>query len=60
MFTYDDVVLIVTPKHNIVAQVSKDSIRKWVVIGYCWVIVKKLSKTGSNYAKYLLLTSTRR
>ena len=30
--TYDDVVLIVTPKHNIVAQVLKDSIGIWVGI----------------------------
>ena len=30
VFTYDDVVLIVIPKHNIVAQVFKDSIGIWV------------------------------
>ena len=30
-----DVVLIVTPKHNIVARVFKDSIGIWVVVGYC-------------------------
>ena len=60
MFTYDDVVLIVTPKHNIVAQVFKDSIGKWVVIGYCREIVTKLSQTGCNCAKYLLHRITRR
>ena len=35
VFTCDDVVLIVTPKHNIVAQVLKDTIGIWVVVGYC-------------------------
>ena len=31
-----DVVLIITPKHNVVTQVFKDSIGIWVVVGYCW------------------------
>ena len=44
VFTYDDVVLIVSPKHNIVTQVLKDSIGIWVVVGYCWEIVTKLSQ----------------
>ena len=57
---YDDVVLIVTPKHNVVTQVFKDSIGILVVIGYCWEIVTRHSQTGCNYAKYLLLRSTRR
>ena len=35
VFTYDDVVLIVMPKHSIVAQVFKDSIGIWVVVEYC-------------------------
>ena len=35
IFTDVDVVLIVTTKHNIVAQVFKDSIGIWVVVGYC-------------------------
>ena len=30
-----DVVLIITPKHNVVTQVFKDSIGIWVVVGYC-------------------------
>ena len=30
VFTYDDVVLIVTPKHNVATQVFKDSIGIWV------------------------------
>ena len=44
VFTYDDVVLIVTPKHNIVAQFMKDSTGIWVVVRYYWEIVTKLSQ----------------
>ena len=35
--------LIVTPKHNIVAQVLEDSIRTLVVVGYCWEIVEMIN-----------------
>ena len=31
-----DVVLIITPKHNVVTQVFRNSIGIWVVEGYCW------------------------
>ena len=37
-----DVVLIITPKHKKVTQVFKDSIGIWVVVGCCWIIVKKI------------------
>ena len=60
VFTCDDVVLIVTPKYNIVAQVSKIQLGYRVVIGYCWKIVTRHSQTGCYYAKYLLLRSARR
>ena len=58
--TYDDVVSIVTLKHNIVAQVLKDSIGIRVVVGYCWDIVTKLSLKECNDAKFFLLRNTRR
>ena len=48
------------PKHNVATQVFKDSIGIWVVVGYCQGIVTKLSKTGFNCAKYLLLRNARR
>ena len=53
-----DVVLIVTPKHKIVTQVFKDQIGIWVVVGCCWIIVKKISQKECYDAKFFHLRYT--